>query len=63
MSKAIHDKKRQWDYLQQRIVLLQEMMQTIDPKQATESEMDRFLEMLEAIQFKAKQYRNDWLDS
>jgi hypothetical protein len=57
---AIHDKKEQMDYLHRRLDLLMNVLDSIDPEEAGVEEIDRLLTMLDDIELKCKQFRNDW---
>ncbi|ARK28997.1 SE1561 family protein [Halalkalibacter krulwichiae] len=60
MGGAIHDKKEQMDYLQNRLNMVMNVLETIDPEQAGVEEIDRLLAMLDDIEVKCKQFRHDW---
>ncbi|KMJ55946.1 SE1561 family protein [Alkalihalophilus sp. As8PL] len=60
MGGAIHDKKEQMDYLHRRLDLLMNVLDSIDPEEAGVEEIDRLLTMLDDIELKCKQFRNDW---
>ncbi|MBU8908892.1 SE1561 family protein [Desertibacillus haloalkaliphilus] len=60
MGGAIHDKKSQMDYLNKRITMLVEVLDSIDPEEAGIEEIDRIIQMLDDLEFKCKQFRNEW---
>ncbi|MCM3714462.1 SE1561 family protein [Halalkalibacter oceani] len=60
MGGAIHDKKTQLHYLQNRFDLVMQMLETIDPDEAGVEEIDRLLAILDEIELKCKQFRHDW---
>lgn len=57
---AIHNKKEQMDYLHRRLDLVMSVLDSIDPEDAGVEEIDRLLAMLDDIEVKCKQFRNDW---
>lgn len=60
MGGAIHDKKEQMKYLQNRFDMVVTVLESIDPEEAGVEEIDRLLHMLDEIEVKCKQFRNDW---
>ncbi|WP_100371789.1 SE1561 family protein [Bacillus sp. FJAT-45037] len=62
MGGAIHDKKQQMEYLHQRLDLLMNVLDSIEPEDAGVDEIDRLLEMLDDIEVKCKQFRSDWFE-
>ncbi|ADC50185.1 MULTISPECIES: SE1561 family protein [Alkalihalophilus] len=60
MGGAIHNKKEQMDYLHRRLDLVMNVLDSIDPEEAGVEEIDRLLAMLDDIEVKCKQFRNDW---
>ncbi len=57
---AIHDKKEQMKYLQNRFDMVMTVLETIDPEEAGVEEIDRLLAILDDIEIKCKQFRRDW---
>ncbi|MDT8860954.1 SE1561 family protein [Alkalihalobacillus sp. MEB130] len=60
MGGAIHDKKEQMNYLQNRLDMVMTVLDTIDPEEAGVEDIDRLLAMLDDIETKCKQFRHDW---
>ncbi|TWI54433.1 SE1561 family protein [Halalkalibacter nanhaiisediminis] len=60
MGGAIHDKKEQMKYLQNRFDMVMNVLESIDPEQAGVEEIDRLLSILDDIEMKCKQFRRDW---
>lgn len=60
MGNAIHDKKSQLDYLTNRLNLLLTVLDSINPEEADVEDIDRLLQMLEELQKKINQFKNDW---
>lgn len=60
MSKAIHDKKSQIDWLTDRLNLLLNVLDSMDPEEAGVEEVDKLLQMVDDLQEKINQFRTDW---
>ncbi|MBP3952386.1 SE1561 family protein [Bacillus suaedae] len=60
MGGAIHDKKEQMKYLQNRLDMVLTVLDSMDPEQAGVEEIDSLLKMLDDIELKCKQFRIDW---
>ncbi|WP_078551559.1 SE1561 family protein [Bacillus alkalicellulosilyticus] len=60
MGGAIHGKKEQMDYLNNRITMVLNVLDAIDPEEAGVDEIDRIIDMLDELEFKCKQFRNSW---
>ncbi|TMW70599.1 SE1561 family protein [Alteribacter natronophilus] len=60
MGGPVYDKQEQMKYLHQRIELLMTMLDNIDPEKVGVEDIDRIIEMLDDLENKAKQYRQDW---
>ncbi|MBM7841385.1 hypothetical protein JOC54_004689 [Alkalihalobacillus xiaoxiensis] len=60
MGGTINSKDKQLDYLQQRFVLLAEVVEGMDADSATVNELDSILTMIEDIETKCIQFRKDW---
>ncbi|WP_017754402.1 SE1561 family protein [Calidifontibacillus oryziterrae] len=60
MSKAIHDKKSQIEWLTNRMNLLLKVLESIEPEEADVEDIDKLLQMVDDIQDKINQFRPDW---
>ncbi|PYZ96896.1 hypothetical protein CR205_14565 [Alteribacter lacisalsi] len=60
MGGPVYDKQEQMKYLHQRIELLMTMLDNINPEEAGVEDIDRIIDMLDDLERKAKQYRQDW---
>ncbi|MFB5663304.1 SE1561 family protein [Alteribacillus sp. HJP-4] len=60
MSTPIHDKNKQIIYLQQRLQLIQEMLENLDPVHSGTDDLQRLEAMFEQLQIKLKQFKHDW---
>lgn len=60
MGNAVHDKKSQLEYLTNRLNLLLNVLDSIDPEEANIDDIDRLLQMLEDLQGKINQFKQDW---
>jgi Mn-containing catalase len=57
---AIHNKKEQMNYLHNRLDMVMNVLENINPEEAGVEEIDRLLTMLDDIEVKCKQFRYDW---
>ncbi|UOE94685.1 SE1561 family protein [Alkalihalobacillus sp. LMS39] len=62
MGGAIHDKKDQMDYLNNRVTMVLNVLDAIDPEDAGVEDIDRIIDMLDDIEFKCKQFRHSWTE-
>ncbi|WP_026703361.1 hypothetical protein [Salibacterium aidingense] len=61
MGTPVHDKKRQLDYLQQRMSLLQEMLARMEVEEDLDkTDIDRIETMMDNTITKIKQFKQDW---
>ncbi|WP_332691509.1 SE1561 family protein [Halalkalibacter lacteus] len=60
MGGAIHDRKEQMNYLHNRLDMVMNVLESINPEEAGVEEIDRLLAMLDDIETKCKQFRYDW---
>lgn len=60
VGKSIEDKSSQKEYIVQRVDMLLNVLDTIDAETAGVEEIDRIIGMLDDLEFKCKQFRNQW---
>ena len=60
MGKATNNRSSQITYLQNRIQMLQQVMESMDGDTADPSDLDRLLNMMEDLRLKIERYRKDW---
>ncbi|MDM5336701.1 SE1561 family protein [Fictibacillus enclensis] len=60
MGKSVEDKLSQKEYIMNRIDMLLQVLDSIDAETAGVEEIDRIIGMLDDLEFKCKQFRNNW---
>jgi len=60
LGKATNNRSSQITYLQNRIQMLQQVMESMDGDTADPSDLDRLLNMMEDLRLKIERYRKDW---
>ncbi|KSU80885.1 MULTISPECIES: SE1561 family protein [Fictibacillus] len=60
MGKSVEDKSSQKEYIMNRIDMLLQVLDSIDAETAGVEEIDRIIGMLDDLEFKCKQFRNNW---
>lgn len=60
MGKATNDRGSQITYLQNRINMLQQVVQTLDAESADVDDLERVLTMIQDLQGKAERFHKDW---
>lgn len=60
MGNAIHNKDKQINYLSDRLNMLLTVIDSIDPEETGVEDIDRLLNMVDELQTKLSQFRNDW---
>ncbi|KGX88289.1 SE1561 family protein [Pontibacillus marinus] len=60
MGKATNDRSSQMIYLQNRIQMLQQVIESMDGETADPSDLDRLLSMIEDLRLKVERYKKDW---
>lgn len=60
MGKATNDRSSQMNYLQNRIQMLQQVIESMDGETADPSDLDRLLSMIEDLRLKVERYKKDW---
>ncbi|QHE53952.1 SE1561 family protein [Pontibacillus sp. HMF3514] len=60
MGKATNDRSSQMNYLQNRIQMLQQVIESMDGEEAEPSDLDRLLSMIEDLRLKVERYKKDW---
>lgn len=62
LGKGIHDKQSQLEYISNRIKMLSNVVDTVEPDNAQIEDLDRMIEMLDDLKFKCNQFRRDWVE-
>ncbi|MDM5197536.1 SE1561 family protein [Fictibacillus enclensis] len=60
MGKSVEDKSSQKEYIMNRVDMLLQVLDSIDAETAGVEEIDRIIGMLDDLEFKCKQFRNNW---
>jgi len=60
MGNATNDRSSQVTYLQNRIQMLQQVIESMDGEAADTSDLDRLLSMIEDLRLKVERYKKDW---
>jgi len=60
VGKSVEDKSSQKEYIMNRIDMLLQVLDSIDAETAGVEEIDRIIGMLDDLEFKCKQFRNNW---
>ncbi|WP_216830788.1 SE1561 family protein [Alkalihalobacterium elongatum] len=60
MGGAVNDKNEQLNYLNQKIQMIGDLLDAIEPEDTTVEDIDRILEMLDQLEGKCKVFRNSW---
>ncbi|MDN4075223.1 MULTISPECIES: SE1561 family protein [Fictibacillus] len=60
MGKSIEDRSSQKEYIVQRVDMLLQVLDSIDAETAGVEEIDRIIGMLDDLELKCKQFRNNW---
>ncbi len=60
MGKATNDRSSQINYLQNRIQMLQQVIESMDGETAATSDLDHLLSMMEDLRLKIERYKKDW---
>lgn len=60
MGKAIHDKDSQVKYLKDRLTMFLEVIDSLDPESTDIEDIDRLISMLDDLEGKYDQFKNDW---
>ncbi|MDN4526917.1 SE1561 family protein [Fictibacillus fluitans] len=60
MGKSVEDKSSQKDYIINRVDMLLQVLDSIDAETAGVEEIDRIIGMLDDLELKCKQFRNNW---
>ncbi len=60
MGKATNNRSLQLNYLQNRIQMLQQVIESMDADTSDTSDLDRLLNMMEDLRLKVERYRKDW---
>ncbi len=60
MGNAIHDKDSQLSYLKDRLNMFLDVIDSLDPESTDVDDIDRLLKMLDDLELKYDQFKNDW---
>ncbi|MFC4319908.1 SE1561 family protein [Litchfieldia salsa] len=60
MGNAIHDKDSQINYLKNRLNMFIDVIDSLDPENTELEDIDRLIKMLDDLEFKYDQFKNDW---
>ncbi|WP_078549894.1 SE1561 family protein [Litchfieldia alkalitelluris] len=60
MGNAIHDKDSQISYLKNRLNMFLDVIDSLDPESTDLDDIDRLIKMLDDLEFKYDQFKNDW---
>ncbi|HSH25360.1 MAG TPA: SE1561 family protein [Massilibacterium sp.] len=63
MGKATTDKEKQIQYLQERLVMIDTMLDGIDPDLAGLEEIETLISVVEDVEFKLRRFQKDWESS
>lgn len=60
MGKATNNRSSQLNYLQNRMQMLQQVIETMDAETSDTSDLDRLLKMMDDLRLKVERYKKDW---
>lgn len=60
VGKATNDRGSQVSYIQNRIHMLQQVVETLDAESANVDDLSRVLTMLQDLEGKVERYKKDW---
>ncbi len=60
LGNAIHDKDSQISYLKNRLNMFLDVIDSLDPESTDLDDIDRLIKMLDDLEFKYDQFKNDW---
>jgi hypothetical protein len=60
LGKGVHDKQSQLHYISNRVKMLSNVVDTVEPDTADIDDLDRMIEMLDDLKLKCNQFRKDW---
>ncbi len=63
MGNAITDKNSQLSYLQNRLKMFVDVIDHLDPEHAEVDDIDRLIQLLDDMEVKVNQFKNDKLDT
>lgn len=60
MGKATDNRSSQLSYLQNRVHMLQQVIDSMEGEAADTTDLDRLLDMMDDLRMKVERYRKDW---
>ncbi|WP_079528499.1 MULTISPECIES: SE1561 family protein [Halobacillus] len=60
MGKAAETQSEQFRYVKNRIQMLHQVVETMDPEQVEHEDFLRVLDMIEQLQLKMQRFKKDW---